>query len=57
MLRVGRAPADRKPCPGGVTPLEETIRRYADKSSDSVVTPEIGMSFDSLKKVNDFCNL
>uniref|UniRef100_R7VZG5 Peptide transporter PTR2 n=1 Tax=Aegilops tauschii TaxID=37682 RepID=R7VZG5_AEGTA len=45
-LRVGCAPADRKPCPGGVTPLEETIRN-ADKSSDSVVTPEIGMSFDS----------
>ena len=47
MLRVGRAPADRKPCPGGVTPLEETIRRYAD----------IGMSFDSLREVYDFYNL
>ena len=56
-MRVGRAPADRKPCPGGVTPLEETIRRYADKLSDNVVKPEIGMNFDSLGEAYDFYNL
>lgn len=27
----GRAPLDTAPCPGRVSPLEEMIRRYADK--------------------------
>ena len=48
---------DRAPCPARVTPLEETIRRYADKLSDNVVKPEIGMSFDSLGEAYDFYNL
>ena len=45
------------PCAGRVTPLEETIRIYADKPSEILVRPKIGMSFDSLGEVYDFCNL
>ena len=45
------------PCAGRVTPLEETIRRYADKPTESVVKPQIGMSFDSLGEAYDFYNL
>ncbi|VAH60598.1 unnamed protein product [Triticum turgidum subsp. durum] len=56
-LRIGRAPLDRVPCAGRVTPLEETIRRYADKPSENVVKPKIGMSFDSLGEAYDFYNL
>ena len=56
-LRIGRAPPDRAPCAGRVTHLEETIRRYADKPSDNVIKPEIGMSFDSLGEAYDFYNL
>uniref|UniRef100_A0A8R7QHP4 FAR1 domain-containing protein n=2 Tax=Triticum urartu TaxID=4572 RepID=A0A8R7QHP4_TRIUA len=56
-LRIGRAPLDRVPCAGRVTPLEETIRRYADKPTESVVKPQIGMSFDSLGEAYDFYNL
>lgn len=56
-LRVGRAPPHRAPCPGRVTLLEEAIRRYADKPSDNVVKPKIGMSFDSLGKPTNFSNL
>ncbi|XP_044397011.1 uncharacterized protein [Triticum aestivum] len=41
-LRIGHAPPDRVPCAGRVTPLEETIRRYANKPSESAVKPEIG---------------
>uniref|UniRef100_A0A453CFR7 Uncharacterized protein n=2 Tax=Aegilops tauschii subsp. strangulata TaxID=200361 RepID=A0A453CFR7_AEGTS len=56
-LRVGRAPPDRAPCPNRATPLEETIRRYADKPLENVVKPEIGMSFDSLGEAYDLYNL
>ncbi|XP_037414342.1 protein FAR-RED IMPAIRED RESPONSE 1-like isoform X3 [Triticum dicoccoides] len=56
-LRLGRAPPNRKPFAGRVTPLEETIRRYADKPTENVVKPEIGMSFDSLGEAYDFYNL
>ncbi|XP_073357045.1 uncharacterized protein [Aegilops tauschii subsp. strangulata] len=56
-LRIGRAPPDRAPCAGRVTPLEETIRKYADKPTENVVKPEIGMSFDSLGEAYDFYNL
>uniref|UniRef100_A0A453SQQ2 FAR1 domain-containing protein n=1 Tax=Aegilops tauschii subsp. strangulata TaxID=200361 RepID=A0A453SQQ2_AEGTS len=56
-LRIGRAPPDRAPCAGRVTPLEETIRRCADKPSDNVIKPEICMSFDSLGEAYDFYNL
>ncbi|XBI57134.1 hypothetical protein VPH35_038600 [Triticum aestivum] len=55
--RVGRAPPDRAPCPNRATPLEETIRRYADKPLENVVKPEIGMSFDSLGEAYDLYNL
>ena len=44
-------------CAGRVTPFKETIRKYADKPSEVVIKPEIGMSFDSLGEVYDFCNL
>ncbi|XP_048561350.1 protein FAR1-RELATED SEQUENCE 7-like [Triticum urartu] len=56
-LRVGRPPPDRAPCQSRATPLEETIRRYADKPLENVVKPEIGMSFDSLGEAYDFYNL
>ena len=45
------------PCAGRVTPFKETIRKYADKPSEIVGRPEIGMSFDSLGEAYDFYNL
>ncbi|KAE8821051.1 hypothetical protein D1007_00893 [Hordeum vulgare] len=51
------ASGDRAPCAGRVTPLEESVRWYADKTRDNVMRPEIGMSFDSLGEAYDFYNL
>ena len=50
----GRAPLDTAPCPGRVSPLEEMIRRYADKPIRQCRKPEIRMSFDSLWEAYDF---
>lgn len=56
-LRLGSAPPDRTPCPSRMSALEESIRKYAEESTKSVVRPTLGLTFDSLGEAYDFYNL
>ncbi|CAM0151157.1 unnamed protein product [Urochloa decumbens] len=48
---------EREPKPGFMSAYEESLKRYADKWSDIVIRPSIGMSFDSLAEAYEFYNL
>ncbi|CAL5091092.1 unnamed protein product [Urochloa decumbens] len=48
---------EREPKPGFRSAYEESLKRYADKWSDIVICPLIGMSFDSLAEAYEFYNL
>lgn len=37
--------------------LEQSIHRYAEEPTKSVLRPELGLSFDSLGEAYDFYNL
>ncbi|XP_044444673.1 uncharacterized protein [Triticum aestivum] len=56
-IRVGAASSERHPCADRVSALEETLRRYAEKKTDTVVVPAMGTKFDSLGEAYDFYNL
>jgi hypothetical protein len=37
--------------------LEATLRRYAEKKTDTVIVPVVGSNFDSLGEAYDYYNL
>ncbi|KAK1668763.1 hypothetical protein QYE76_056922 [Lolium multiflorum] len=56
-LRVGKAPAERAPCPGRIGALEKSVRDFAENPSENVIKIELGFSFDSLNEAYDYYNL
>ena len=56
-LRLGSAPPDRMPCPSRMSAQEKSIRKYSEEPTQSVITPELGISFDSLGDGYDFYTL
>lgn len=56
-LRLVNAPPDRTPCPSRMSAIEQSIHKFAEEPSKSVVRPELGLSFDSLGEAYDFYNL
>ncbi|XP_048545464.1 uncharacterized protein LOC125524451 [Triticum urartu] len=56
-LRLRSAPPDRMPCPSRMSAQEVSIRKYAEEPTQSVITPELGISFDSLGDGYDFYTL
>ena len=56
-VHAGHAPTERPPCTGRVCTLEKSLRRYAEKKTDTVVVPEAGTSFDSPEEAYDHYNL
>lgn len=37
--------------------MEQSVRKYVEEPTESVVRPELGLSFDSLGEAYNFCNL
>ncbi|KAE8807347.1 hypothetical protein D1007_16405 [Hordeum vulgare] len=56
-LRLGSAPSDRTLCASRMTALEQSIRKFAEEPTKSVIKPELGTSFDSLDEAYDFYSL
>ena len=56
-LRLRSAPPDRMPCPSRMSAQEVSIRKYVEEPTQSVITPELGISFDSLGDGYDFYTL
>jgi hypothetical protein len=54
---VGKAPAERDPCPGRIGALEKSVRDFAENPSENVIKIELGFSFDSLNEAYDYYNL
>ena len=48
---------ERSTSADGVTALEKALTGFADRDSDSVVTPSVGLSFDSINEAYEFYNL
>ncbi|XP_044422304.1 uncharacterized protein [Triticum aestivum] len=55
--RRGAMPDERTIQAERVTALESAIRGFAGRKTDSVITPKLGLSYDSLTKDYDFYNL
>ena len=47
-LRLRNAPPDRTLCASWMSALEQSIRKFDEELTKSVIKPEIGTSFDSL---------
>uniref|UniRef100_A0A453Q3N4 Uncharacterized protein n=1 Tax=Aegilops tauschii subsp. strangulata TaxID=200361 RepID=A0A453Q3N4_AEGTS len=45
------------PCPSRMSAQEESICKYVEEPTQSVITPELGISFDSLGDGYDFYTL
>lgn len=43
-VMLGSAPPDRMPCPSRMSAFEQTIRKYAEEPTRSVIKPELGLS-------------
>uniref|UniRef100_A0A453JS61 Protein FAR1-RELATED SEQUENCE n=3 Tax=Aegilops tauschii subsp. strangulata TaxID=200361 RepID=A0A453JS61_AEGTS len=56
-LRPGSAPPDRTPCPSRMSALEQSICKYAEEPTKSVVRPALGLTFDSLGEAYDYYSL
>ncbi|CAM0949493.1 unnamed protein product [Alopecurus aequalis] len=56
-VRVGAAPEKKTPRHGRMGAIEKSVRGYAMNTSDGVIKPELGTSFDSLGEAYNFCNL
>ena len=54
---VSHAPVECPPCASRIIALQKTLRRYAEKKTDTVVVPAIGSNFDSLGEAIDYYNL
>ena len=50
-------PDERKTKPDRVAPLEQALRGFATRKTDAVVSPSVGLVFDSLGEAYDFYNL
>ncbi|XP_037436709.1 uncharacterized protein LOC119303678 isoform X4 [Triticum dicoccoides] len=50
-------PDERPTSADRVTTLEKALTGFADRDSDSVVTPSVGLSFDSINEAYEFYNL
>ena len=55
--QLGSAPPDRTPCPSRIIAMEQSICKYAEEPSKSVITPELGLNFDLLGEACNFYNL
>ncbi|XP_044331287.1 protein FAR1-RELATED SEQUENCE 5 isoform X1 [Triticum aestivum] len=55
--RHGVMPDERKTKPDRVAPLEQALRGFATRKTDAVVSPSVGLVFDSLGEAYDFYNL
>ncbi|XP_044443462.1 uncharacterized protein [Triticum aestivum] len=55
--RHGVMPDERKTKHDRVAPLEQALRGFANRKTDAVVAPSIGLVFDSLGEAYDFYNL
>ncbi|KQK17192.1 hypothetical protein BRADI_1g32951v3 [Brachypodium distachyon] len=56
-VRIGVAPDEREINPERISALENSIKNYAERKSNTVVNPMVGTSFDSLEDAYDFYNL
>lgn len=56
-VRIGAAPDEREMNPERISALENSIKNYAERKSNTVVNPMVGTSFDSLEVAYDFYNL
>lgn len=56
-VRIGVAPDEREINPERISALENSIKNYAERKSNTVVNPVVGTSFDSLEDAYDFYNL
>jgi hypothetical protein len=50
-------PDERKTKHDRVPPLEQALRGFANRKTDAVVAPSVGLVFDSLGEAYDFYNL
>uniref|UniRef100_A0A453F5W2 Uncharacterized protein n=3 Tax=Aegilops tauschii TaxID=37682 RepID=A0A453F5W2_AEGTS len=50
-------PPDRTPSASRMSTMDQSIRKYAEESTKSVIRPELGLIFDSLSEAYDFYNL
>ena len=48
---------ERQASSSRVSALEKAFRGFADRGSDAVVRPSVGLSFDSIGEAYDFYNL
>ena len=56
-LRIGAAAPSRPPCPNCNSAFEKAMRSYAENTTDNVITPVIGTTFDSMGEAYDFYSL
>nr|XP_045083782.1 uncharacterized protein LOC120962983 [Aegilops tauschii subsp. strangulata] len=56
-LRIGAAAPSRAPCPNNVSAFEKAVGSLAENPDESVITPVIGTTFDSVGKAYNFYNL
>ena len=50
-------PDERQTKPDRVTALEHSFRSFADRKTDAVVHPSVGLTFDSIGEAYDYYNL
>jgi hypothetical protein len=53
----GSVPPERAPKRGGVSAYEQSLKDYVDRMSAIVISPSVGMSFDSRAEAYEFYNL
>jgi len=56
-FRQGSVPPERAPKRGGVSAYEQSLKDYVDRMSIVVISPSVGMSFDSRAEAYEFYNL
>ena len=54
---MGAIPDERATSAARVTALETSLRGFAERKTEAVVTPAVGLTFDSLGEAYDFYNL
>ena len=56
-MKIGAAAPSRPPCPSRISAFEKAVRSFADNPTDNVITPVIGMTFDSVGEAYGFYSL
>ena len=56
-MRIGAAAPSRPSCPNRISAFEKAVRSFANNPTETVITPAIGTTFDSVGEAYDFYNL